>query len=496
MRCSTPLLTVPKRRSSSWGRTSISIVADYSSDDTSSDELTENLKDICKSQESLTSCTIPPQHWRNFLPNGSALAERQQQSSNATRDYFASDPPWEDHTSSDEQPDSPYKACSDTGQVKRGVRDESPTLKRSRSTPSASSPRVRSPSLSPVLRGGLLWKGPSTYTTAYLQESDGASGLLENYVDPELEEGEVLSDSPPYEIKVGVSTAGEERSRSSPNKVWPYLLESDVGLIDTHCHLDFLFKRMYFKGTFARFRSMYDTTFPECYEGCVAIFCNPMTFGNPAVWEDLLKEDGVWGAFGCHPHMALDYTEETDEHLINALQNPKVVALGEIGLDYSHKNSCSHSVQKAVFKRQLLLALQFQLPLVIHSRDATQDTLKILKETIPKNYPVHRHCFTGSWSEAEQWLETFPSLCLGLTPLVSFAYTGGLREVAYRIPLERVLLETDAPYFLPKSEVGSLQHSHPGMAIHVATALSAIKGVSVETVLKAVRENTQRIYKI
>ncbi|XP_064487368.1 uncharacterized protein LOC135399566 [Ornithodoros turicata] len=494
IRCSTPLFTTHRRSVSLRRIQQQSIVADYSSDTSSEEEFSDKLRDMCKSQENLTSSNIPPQHWRRFLPLGSPLNDGLP-SSQVNRDYFVSDPPWEDH-SSDDQLDT-YKSCPDTGQVKRFVSDASPNQKRSRSAHSATSLASSSPSLSPVLRGGLLWKGPSTYAATYLHESDGVSGLLENYAE---EEGEVTEMQDPAlsvaPVVVPAETTRVTRPWSPPQKPWPYSVGGDIGMIDTHCHLDFLFRKVCFQGTFARFRSIYERTFPSCYEGCVAIFCNPASFGNPLVWKNLLKEDGVWGSFGCHPHMAQEYTEETDEHLIQALQHPKVVALGEIGLDYSHKNSCNHDVQKSVFRRQLCLALQFQLPIVIHCRDAMPDTLNILREVIPRNHPVHRHCFTGSWAEAEMWLDAFPMLFLGLTPLVSYAYNDDLREAARRIPLERVLLETDAPYFLPRSEIGNVPHSHPGMAIHVATALAFLKNVPLETVLKAVRENAHRMYGI
>ncbi|KAL3224783.1 hypothetical protein MRX96_026370 [Rhipicephalus microplus] len=228
-------------------------------------------------------------------------------------------------------------------------------------------------------------------------------------------------------------------------------------------------------GTTARFPSSGGSTRPRSplnYEGCVAVFCDPDTFKKRSVWRGLLAEKGVWGAFGCHPHMAKLYDEDIEDAMIDALEQPKVVALGEIGLDYSSNNNCDHKLQQLVFRRQLQLASKGKLPLVIHSRDATQDTLRILKEEMPADWPIHRHCFTGGWTEAQQWMDTFPNLFLGLTPL------------------------TDAPYFLPKSESNRLKQSHPGMAIHVATQLSAMRGIPLEEVLVAVRQNTRRMYRI
>ncbi|KAL3224780.1 hypothetical protein MRX96_026367 [Rhipicephalus microplus] len=427
----------------------------------------------------------------------------------------------------------------------------------------------------------------------------------------------------------------EPRSTTNPTslpwttvaKQWPYSVSSSVGLVDTHCHLDFLFRKTRHHGTFSEFRRKHQATFPLNYEGCVAVFCDPETFKKRSVWRGLLAEKGIWGAFGCHPHMAKLFDEDIEDAMIDALEQPKVVALGEIGLDYSSKNptslpwttlpssgltrcphrwasstptatwtSCSEKPGTtarfpssggstrprsplnyegcvAVFcdpetfkKRSVwrgLLAekgvwgafgchphmaklydeghrgrddrcagaaeggrawrdrsgLLFQqplrpqtpaarlpppatvgkqrkLPLVIHSRDASQDTLRILKEEMPAYWPIHRHCFTGGWTEAQQWMDTFPNLFLGLTPLVGFHSAGPLAEVGRRIPLDRLLLETDAPYFLPKSESNRLKESHPGIAIHVATQVSAMRDIPLEEVLVAVRQNTRRMYRI
>ncbi|KAH9381653.1 hypothetical protein HPB48_017058 [Haemaphysalis longicornis] len=290
---------------------------------------------------------------------------------------------------------------------------------------------------------------------------------------------------------------------ATPAKMWPYSLSNQgwarvAGLVDTHCHLDFIFDRVGHRGTYAQFRLKHRDTYPDCYEGCVANFCNPASFKQYAVRNPLLDEGGVYGAYGCHPHMAREYDCEVDENLLRALNHPSVVALGEIGLDYSHKNNCDHAQQHRVFRRQLELALRRKLPLVIHSRDSTQDTLRIMKQMLPEGYPIHRHCFTGGWKEAQEWLDAFPNLCLGLTPLVTFEHVSGkpLAEVARKIPLDRLLLETDSPYFLPKKESRRLRHSHPGMVIHVATHLSRLRNIAVHDIIAVTRDNARRIYRI
>lgn len=280
-------------------------------------------------------------------------------------------------------------------------------------------------------------------------------------------------------------------SPSQQNKKWPYTVASRTGLIDSHCHLDYLFSKANHFGSYADYRHDNRHTFPDCYEGCVANFCNPVTFKLEYMWDALLSEDKVWGAFGVHPKMAAEYNDQIEQQLLHALQHPSVVAFGEIGLDYSDKN---RDEQQQVFRTQLQLATSRGLPLVIHSRNATADTVRILREMVPANYMIHVHCFMGSWSEARQWLDPFPHLCLGLTP--KLGYSGELADAARNIPLDRLLLETDAPFFLPKDEQRKGAVAHPGMVIHVAAQLANLRRITLDEVLEAVRQNTQRVYGI
>ncbi|XP_067126658.1 uncharacterized protein [Centruroides vittatus] len=269
-----------------------------------------------------------------------------------------------------------------------------------------------------------------------------------------------------------------------------------IGFIDTHCHLDFLFKREHFQGTYEKYQLENCETFPKNYEGCITIFCDPQSFAKKSEWEKLLKENNVWAAFGCHPHSANEYDDDIETHLLKALVHPRVVALGEIGLDYSSRNSCQPSIQQKVFRKQLKIAVHKNLPLVIHCRDAHDDCIEILKEVIPSDYYIHRHCFTGDWKEAEIWLNTFENLYMGITNLVTFPSAKELHFVAKKIPLNRLLLETDAPYFVPKHHtIKSVKGSHPGMAIHVAAQIAALRSEdTIQDILHAVRKNTYCLY--
>ncbi|XP_060064633.1 putative deoxyribonuclease TATDN2, partial [Ylistrum balloti] len=117
--------------------------------------------------------------------------------------------------------------------------------------------------------------------------------------------------------------------------------------------------------------------------------------------------------------------------------------------------------------------------------------------TVPRNYRIHCHCFTGDYESAKKWMNLFPNLYIGLTPLVTYRTATPTHEVARFIPLDRLLLETDAPYFIPKKfPKEDVQFSHPGMAITVAEQVAFLKKCSVTEVLHACRQNTRTMYGI
>ncbi|KAK3089730.1 hypothetical protein FSP39_005981 [Pinctada imbricata] len=265
--------------------------------------------------------------------------------------------------------------------------------------------------------------------------------------------------------------------------------------IDSHCHIDLLFSRLGYRGTWSDYRLQNQDTIPANFQGCVAVFCNPGSFKREGLWTSVAEEENVWLTFGCHPKNATEFTARAEEGLRKCLTNDKVVALGEIGLDYSGMFYQYAAVQKQVLRRQLQIALEMSLPLVIHCREAEDDCLEILEEMVPRSYKIHCHCFTGNFKSALRWLHLFPNIYLGLTPVVTYKTATGPHEVARFLPLERLLLETDSPYFLPKKiPRGDLAYSHPGMAIVVAEEVARIKNIAVRDVLKACRQNTLDMY--
>ncbi|XP_014914538.1 putative deoxyribonuclease TATDN2 isoform X1 [Poecilia latipinna] len=294
-------------------------------------------------------------------------------------------------------------------------------------------------------------------------------------------------------------SASARRLSLGADPLWTNYPDRNVqaGFIDTHCHLDMLYGKLGFRGTFGRFRQTYSSSFSPEFQGCITDFCNPHIMAKEALWEGLLSEDMVWGAFGCHPHFAKGYSNTQESNILMAMRHPKAVAFGEMGLDYSHKNSTDSSRQKQVFERQLRLAVAMQKPLVIHCRDADDDLLEIMKKCVPRDYKIHRHCFTNSYSVIEPFLTEFPNLYVGFTALITYTRAREARDAVRQIPLDRIVLETDAPYFLPRQVgKGVCRFSHPGMGIHTLHELSWLKGEDEATVLSTIRNNTALLYGI
>lgn len=281
---------------------------------------------------------------------------------------------------------------------------------------------------------------------------------------------------------------------------------SHCGLIDTHCHLDFIFTRLK-NSQYANVQSFYEfwrkfhLEFPKrAFLGCIAVFCQPLTWMEMGYEKTFLNENShyVWGTYGVHPHYADTFTAEVFYALEEILKRDKVVAVGEIGLDYSSKNNVNRKTQKRVFEVLLKMAIDHKLPICLHIRDADEDGLKILKKVnLPKNHPIHLHCFTGKWETCQQWIEAYPELKVGFTPIISKINLTFLHDVVKKLPLDKILLETDAPYFLPRqAPMSQCGFSHPGFVIHTAAQVAKFKGISIESVIQATTENAVKVYNL
>ena len=267
--------------------------------------------------------------------------------------------------------------------------------------------------------------------------------------------------------------------------------------IDTHCHLEYVFERFKHQGSFASF--MAEQKYPANYEGCITTFCDPTAFSPSfGIWRSLLSEENVWGTFGVHPHNAKYYRSSSlEEKMLKCVEHPKCVALGEIGLDYADHSPSDPETQKCVLTRQLELAVTLRKPIILHCRDAEEDLFELLSSTVPRDWKLHLHCFTGPPGMARRFLQTFSNLYIGICGNVTYDHSTVQRLVA-EVPMDRLLLETDAPYNVPRNLPKHLRgrFSHPAMAFYIAKEIAQRRHMNIADVLRASRENTRAMYSI
>lgn len=205
---------------------------------------------------------------------------------------------------------------------------------------------------------------------------------------------------------------------------------------------------------------------------------------SKAAAERAAALNGVWATAGVHPHDAATGLDGLDE----VLRSPGVVAVGECGLDYHYDHS-PRPAQRDAFAAQVALAHEHGLPLVIHTREAWDDTFAILDEVgVPERTVMH--CFTGGPEEAEAALDR--GALLSFSGIVTFKTADELRAAAVRCPLDRLMVETDSPYLAPVPHRG--RTNRPALLVHVGQGVAGAKGVSVEAVAEATWANAERFY--
>ncbi|NMB00309.1 MAG: TatD family hydrolase [Firmicutes bacterium] len=201
------------------------------------------------------------------------------------------------------------------------------------------------------------------------------------------------------------------------------------------------------------------------------------------------KFSGLWAVVGLHPHDAKHWTDELRQSLKELAKHPKVVAIGEAGLDYHYDNS-PRDTQRAVFREQLALAAEVNLPVVIHSREATQDTLDILGEY--PHVPCLLHCYSGSLETAAVYKQMGHYFSFGGP--ITFQNANKLRKVVAGIPLERILLETDCPYLTPHPHRG--KRNEPAYLPLVAEKLAEVYECTLDEVMQKTVENTRLFFRL
>ncbi len=253
-------------------------------------------------------------------------------------------------------------------------------------------------------------------------------------------------------------------------------------LTDTHCHLDF-----------KDFESDRDEVIKRSRKEGVGLIVNVGSSlrGTKASIEIAEKNDFIYAAAGIHPHEADSVPEKHLEEFRMLLGRDKVVAIGEIGLDY-FKNISSKENQKKLVRILLSEARERDLPIIIHNRDAHEDILAILKEIMGNKLKGVMHCFSGDEKFLTDCLDM--GLHVSFTCNLTFKNADKLREVANKVPIERLLLETDAPFLAPQIFRG--KRNEPSYVKYLAEEIAKIKGRSLEEVARITTTNAKKLFSL
>lgn len=221
---------------------------------------------------------------------------------------------------------------------------------------------------------------------------------------------------------------------------------------------------------------------------------NVVGFDRPTIDKAIILADQhpkIYLTLGWHPTEAGSYDEKVESFLLQALQHPKVVALGEIGLDY-YWMTTEKETQARVFKRQIELSKQLDLPFVVHTRDALKDTYQIIKEVGVGPRGGIMHSFSGTLEEAQAFIDL--GMSISFSGVVTFKKAVELRDAAQALPLEKILVETDAPYLAPVPKRG--RENRTGYTRYVVDMLAQLRNQSVEEVAAVTYENAMRLFRI
>ncbi len=259
-------------------------------------------------------------------------------------------------------------------------------------------------------------------------------------------------------------------------------------LIDTHCHLNF---------------DRYDEDRAEVVQSAldagVARIINPGTdFASSQAACQLADEyPGIYAAVGVHPTSTVGWSPEILTSIESLADHPKVVAIGEIGLDY-YWDTAPPAIQHTAFKDQLRLAARLELPVIIHNREASEDVIAILREWVAdlpdslKDRPGVLHSFSAPLTIAEEALKL--GFYLGFTGPVTFKKADDLRAVATRVPLDKILIETDGPFLTPHPYRG--KRNQPAYVQYVAERLAALHQIDDETFAAQTTRNAETLFNL
>ena len=252
-------------------------------------------------------------------------------------------------------------------------------------------------------------------------------------------------------------------------------------LVDSHCHLEYEGLVEDQEGALGRAR-----------RAGVGAMLNIST--KQSEWDQVVatasEHDDVYASVGIHPHNADEHTDLTRAELLAALQHPKVIGVGETGLDYYYDHS-DRDAQKQLFTMHIDAARELQLPVIIHTRDAEDDTLSILEQQLGKGaFPALIHCFTASAAFGKAVLEL--GLTVSISGIVTFKNAKELQEFAKEIPEDRILVETDSPFLAPVPHRG--KPCEPAFVRDTAEFLAELRGEPVEELARYTTDNFYRLF--
>ncbi len=252
-------------------------------------------------------------------------------------------------------------------------------------------------------------------------------------------------------------------------------------LVDSHCHLEYKGLVEDQTGVLGRARA-----------AGVGGFLSIST--RHCEWDQVIataeREPDVWASIGIHPHEADVHTDLGETVLLERAAHPRVVAIGETGLDYYYDHS-DRETQKLLFRRHIAVARETGLPLIVHTRDAEDDTVSILTEEMEKGaYPALIHCFTASADFACKMLAI--GLTISLSGIVTFKNATDLQEIAAKLPDDRILIETDAPFLAPVPHRGRV--CEPAFVAETARFVARLRAVSPETLADHTTRNFRALF--
>ncbi|GGC20933.1 LuxR family transcriptional regulator [Novosphingobium marinum] len=253
-------------------------------------------------------------------------------------------------------------------------------------------------------------------------------------------------------------------------------------LIDSHCHLEYEGLVEDQAAVLARAR-----------EAGIGGFLNIST--RRREWDRVVgtaeREDDVWASIGIHPHEADAHADLGEAALLEAAEHPKVIGIGETGLDYYYDKS-DRETQQALFRTHLSVARQTGLPVIIHTRDAEEDTIRIVSEEMEKGaFPALIHCFTASSEFASAMLDL--GLSISLSGIVTFKNARDIQAVAGELPSDRLLVETDSPFLAPVPHRG--RTCEPAYTADTARFVAGLRDVSPEELAEVTTRNFYSLFR-